>query len=515
MKAAVPPSSTELTDEGPGVPSGGGLAILPDEFYQNWSRRLRPAVIIQENSGRKVPERLLQQIWWHQRILRDKLRLIDGRPLQVLHPGFWNRQAGPDFQGAVLRIGDATPITGDVEVDREESGWRSHGHAGNPAYARVILHVIWNSRISQQATPLLALEPYLEAPLDELADWLDQVAPNLLPASVHGRCAAPLAGVSMAATVELLIQAARSRLKRKACDFGHRARHVGWESALMEGLMFGLGYRHNVWPMRRLAELTGHRSHLEAHPSALREEDQRRLIGWEARLLGLAGLLSEPARTTGVPSYLRTLWDAWWQERAAWHDQVLPSSVWRFAGIRPANHPHRRIALGARWMAGGPLSGRVVEWLNGDVQGTSGGAELRQILEPIEAEDSHWRWHWTLRSQRLASPQPLLGEGRTTDLAMNVVLPWLLARAMTGDRPSLIHEIERRYFAWPAAEDNAVLRQGRQRLMGAAGRRLPGRAALQQGLIQINREFCETAGALCTGCRFPEMVAAIPEHRPP
>ena len=165
-------------------------------------------------------------------------------------------------------------------------------------------------------------------------------------------------------------------------------------------------------------------------------------------------------------------------------------------------------------MAGGPLGDRMVDWLNGDVQGKAGAAELRAILEPIEPEDSHWRWHWTLRSPRLSRSQPLLGEGRTTDLAVNTVLPWLWARASTGDRPSLIQEIERRYFAWPAAEDNAILRHGRQRLMGAAARRLPGRAALQQGLIQINREFCESAGALCSGCRFPEMVAAMPDGNP-
>ncbi len=509
MNGQLPPSSAPQAGDGP-----EGLAILPEHFYLNWSRRLRPPVVIQENSGQAVPERWLQQIWWHQRILRDKLTLIDGRSLQVLHPGFWNREAGPDFREAVLRIGDAAAMTGDVEVDRAESGWRSHGHAENPAYTRVILHVVWKPPITHQAPPLLALEPYLEAPLHEMADWLEDVAPSLLPASVPGRCAAPLAGVSTAATIELLTQAARIRLKRKAGDFSLRARHVGWEAALLEGLMSGLGYRHNVWPMRRLAELTADRIRPDASPSTTDESGAKRIIGWEARLLGLAGMLSEPTRTQGGPSHLRTLWDAWWQERAAWQEQILPASVWRLAGVRPANHPHRRLALGARWMAGGPLGDRMVDWLNGDVQGKAGAAELRAILEPIEPEDSHWRWHWTLRSPHLSRSQPLLGEGRTTDLAVNTVLPWLWARASTGDRPSLIQEIERRYFAWPAAEDNAILRHGRQRLMGAAARRLPGRAALQQGLIQINREFCESAGALCSGCRFPEMVAAMPDGNP-
>jgi hypothetical protein len=106
----------------------------------------------------------------------------------------------------------------------------------------------------------------------------------------------------------------------------------------------------------------------------------------------------------------------------------------------------------------------------------------------------------------LKKPQPLLGATRVTDLAVNVVLPWLWARAAKGKSEALRTEIERRYFAWPPAEDNAVLRLARQRLLGGVSRRALNGAAEQQGLMQIVRDFCDHSNAICADCRFPELV---------
>jgi hypothetical protein len=36
---------------------------------------------------------------------------------------------------------------------------------------------------------------------------------------------------------------------------------------------------------------------------------------------------------------------------------------------------------------------------------------------------------------------------------------------------------------------------------------------LQQGLMRISGDFCEPSGALCSGCTFPELVAATQQPR--
>ena len=89
------------------------------------------------------------------------------------------------------------------------------------------------------------------------------------------------------------------------------------------------------------------------------------------------------------------------------------------------------------------------------------------LLEIFQVErDEFWSWHWTFKSARLKKPQPLLGDARVTDLAVNVILPWLWIRAVEGNNEKFRREIERRFFAWPAAEDNSVLKLARQRLLG-------------------------------------------------
>lgn len=72
--------------------------------------------------------------------MRPPLRLEDGRALRVIFPGVPGGGSGPDFTGAILDAGGDL-LRGDVEVHLRASGWRDHGHARDPAYGGVVLHV--------------------------------------------------------------------------------------------------------------------------------------------------------------------------------------------------------------------------------------------------------------------------------------------------------------------------------------------------------------------------------------
>jgi hypothetical protein len=100
----------------------------------------------------------------------------------------------------------------------------------------------------------------------------------------------------------------------------------------------------------------------------------------------------------------------------------------------------------------------------------------------------------------------LLGEARATDLAVNIILPWFWARARAGKNDSLAAAAEARYLAWPAAEDNSLLRLARHRLLGEHGNMRVKRAASQQGMLQIIHDFCDQSNALCQDCTFPDLV---------
>ncbi|MEK7782151.1 MAG: DUF2851 family protein [Verrucomicrobiota bacterium] len=468
----------------------------PANFYAQWRARHTPIAMLREGAD-APPEKLLQAIWQHQRLRRDQLRTLDGQSVRVLHPGFGSVEGGPDFRGAVVQFGGGAPVSGDIEVDLRDTGWRAHGHDRNPAFKNVILHVVWEGKFSAARPPLLLLREVLDAPLTELNFQLEHTSVRTLPESLSGKCCAPLRELEEAALQSLLREAAQVRLQNKAAQFHARAQHVGWEQSLWEGLFRALGYKHNIWPMQHLAET---RSRWSAGAVSS--------LTIQSRLLGLSGLLpAELSRNqSGADEYLRRIWDGWWRERDAFADCAVPRSLWRLHGLRPANHPQRRLALAAHWAQDDTLVERIETWCHAALPARKQLEALTRIF--AVKRDDFWFWHWTFRSARLPKPQPLLGETRVTDLAMNVVLPWLHARARAGGNETLIREIESRYEAWPAAEDNSVLKLARQRLLGKSDAASAGlkTACAQQGLLQIVRDFCEHSNAVCAGCSFPELV---------
>jgi hypothetical protein len=476
------------------------------------------------------PERLLQAIWRHQRLQRDRLQTADGRSVRILHPGFVSVEGGPDFRGAVIQIGDAAPCSGDVEIDLRSAGWHAHGHDRNPEFKNVLLHVVWErlgvppsggagndgrlkAELRTRPPASLSLCDALDAPIAELGLWLENDPPRDLPENLRGQCCVALRELDETRQGRILDAAARVRFQAKAEQFRARARHAGWEQALWEGLFRALGYKHNVWPMQNLAEL---------RPRWRRGADPA--LALQARLLGLSGLLPAelPRVQAGGDGYLRRVWDCWWRERDEFSDCVLPRAVWKFHGLRPANHPQRRLALAAHWLADKKLISKIEHWSvasigegcragDPEILGTATRRPSRALLdslrEILEVErDEFWSWHWTFRSARLKKPQPLLGDARVTDLAVNVILPWLWTRAAEGKNGRLQQIIEHRHAVWPQAEDNSILKLARQRLLGVGRSRALRSASAQQGLIQITRDFCEHSNAVCENCRFPELV---------
>jgi hypothetical protein len=467
---------------------------IPNSLYAQW-RLESGAIPFLHEPGELPPERLLQAVWQHQRLARDRLTCLDGQTVRILHPGFASREGGPDFRAAVLQFDHQAPRSGDIEVDVHAGGWTAHRHDRNPAFRNVILHVIWHGERPAEGVPAtLVLREQLDAPIGELALRLNTELEPGLPELWRGRCCRALGGLSAAHRGELLRDAADIRFRAKAERIQSRARQAGWDQALWEGLFRALGYKHNGWPMQCLAE---------QRPRWLAAELESPLE-LQARLLGIANLLpAELTRSrTSADRYLRRVWDLWWRERESFEDIRLPSGLWRLGGQRPANHPQRRLALVSHWLAAGDLPGRIERWCAAAIPENR---LARSLLEVLQAPaDPFWSWHWTIGSARMKRPQPLLGPARVTDLAVNVVLPWLWIRAVEGDNRRVRQTIESRYRAWPAAEDNSALRFARDRLMGGAPRSLFRFAVEQQGCLQIGRDFCDRSDSLCTACRFPE-----------
>jgi len=104
-----------------------------------------------------MTERLLQYIWQFQYFNKGELLTIEEEMVQVIHPGIYNTNQGPDFSDAKIRIGGTT-WAGTVELHLTTADWARHRHQSDRNYKNVILHVVWEHDNPQNDIPVLELQ---------------------------------------------------------------------------------------------------------------------------------------------------------------------------------------------------------------------------------------------------------------------------------------------------------------------------------------------------------------------
>lgn len=255
------------------------------------------------------PERLLQQIWQRREFDLTQARTIDGRKVEVRRPGRWNGLGGPDFQDARLRIGEVE-VTGDVELHLRAEDWVAHGHAKDPAYDRVCLHVVLFPPAAGAVTrggrgeelPVLVLLPLLWHDLEEYAA---DAAVERLASRPAGRALEVLGALANNERRAVLARHAEQRWRAKVHFARLRLQRLGWREACHQTALEILGYRFNRAPMLRIAS---------AWP----------LAAWER---------------SGVEP-----------------DVIFATEAehWHYAGVRPANQPRHRLRQYAAWVRARP-----------------------------------------------------------------------------------------------------------------------------------------------------------------
>jgi len=238
-----------------------------------------------------IGERAIQRLWAAGEV-RGPMAAGSGATIEIVHPGDWNRGAGPDFLGAEILV-DGRRQRGDIEIHLRSADWQGHGHDRDPNFNGVILHAVLlpgakDVRTAAGGRPeTVVLLPYLPRDLEDLAE-----EDALL--ELRGR-SAEVARCVRAAERDLVPGLKRRALERFRNKTGHaraRIREVGWDAACHELFVETLGLGGNRAPMSELA---------------------RAYSPEQMLILGLDTLYIEKC------------------------------GRWRLRGLRPAGHPHRRL----------------------------------------------------------------------------------------------------------------------------------------------------------------------------
>ncbi len=441
---------------------------------------------VQEGAGRYFPytERHVQALWFDDSLRPKNLKTSRGEPVVVESPGRWNLEAGPDFPNAVLLIGrEQRRVAGDAEIHIFSNDWKNHGHSADPRYENVRFHITWFPNV---ADPTLFPPGTVHISLSDICtidlESIDVSAypynePRAFKSSGHRLSPLPRIGKNPDEIFQWLENAGQERLRQKMQRMAWLISERGDAQALYEETAAALGYKNNKAPFRRLAQ--------KLPLTALAQYGS----DWEAIyavLLGLSGLLpTQPGAKWSAESkkYFRSLWDCWWREEHKWEEvELLTKSEWNLSGLRPLNHPVRRLCALAQWVANG-----FFQTLGIDFALATRSAVPQSSLKSLDPsgcfqalKKSFWSTHvgWTGTEK----PAELVGKGRMQAIELNVIAPFRLAK---GDASALEH--------LPAEPTNSVIKETAYTLFGPDHSPKLYRTSLaRQGLIQIFNDFILT-----------------------
>jgi hypothetical protein len=445
----------------------------------------------------------LARLWEGLRFPPQALATRDGQRLRVVYRGRRGAGPGPDFRDAVIATG-GEPRRGDVELHLRASAFRHHGHHHDHRYDDVILHLVFEDDEGEDTplacgrrAPVVALAPWVARRSGELGRWLARPALWEEPCR---RAAERLGREAVVGTVERL---GELRFHEKERRFALALASEDPEQVLYAGLLAALGYSQNQEAFTVLARLLPHRRLRRALAAS---SPASRALTAEALLLGAAGLLPSqrfPSTLRHVQgaagsasAYVAELERRWAQlrsrERPA--SDEPPAWIWKLDGLRPHNHPVRRIAGAARLLARAEEG--LLSYLLAALEPAAAGAGRPLIEAWTVPADGFWSYCQDLLRPAGRPAGALIGRGRALEIVVNVALPLAVAWARAQGDASLAKRalaIYRRLLSSGPYGATRFLEKNLKR-----GQAVSRSALFQQGLLHLFRAYCTQGG--CGRC---------------
>jgi hypothetical protein len=114
-----------------------------------------------------MKEDFLHYVWKYKVFSQVDFKTTNKEPLTILKSGLHNKNAGPDFLNAQLKIEGQIWI-GNVEMHTKASDWYLHNHEMDENYDAVILHVVWENDAvifmkNNKPLPTFVLKDFVDA----------------------------------------------------------------------------------------------------------------------------------------------------------------------------------------------------------------------------------------------------------------------------------------------------------------------------------------------------------------
>ena len=422
-------------------------------------------------------EQLLHYVWRHKMFPLQEMHTTDGKLVEVIDPGLHNRNAGPDFFNAKVKI-DGTLWVGNVEIHDRSHDWYVHGHDHDSTYNNVVLHVagvVDDNVITSDGKFLPQLQ--LDVPKeinDHYKELLEtdqyppcyKIIPDLTKLTIHSWMSA--------------LQTERLEQKTEAIKARVDRNNGSWEDGYFTTLARNYGFGIN-----------GDAFEMWANTLPLKAVDHHRddVFQIEAIFMGQAGLLelntipSQYQRDALNEGYFAKLRNEYQYLAHKFSMKPMDATMWRFLRLRPQNFPHIRISQ----LANLYYSRRA--GLSSLVECTTI-EQLKAVL--ATSVTPYWETHYTFGSTSCRNDKNL-SPASLNLLMINTAIPMLFAygkhksdEAICDRAFDLLEQLK--------AENNYITRLWQQCGLTAQN------AGDSQALIQLKKEYCDKKD--CLRCRI-------------
>ena len=342
-------------------------------------------------------EEILQYLWNFKKFRCFDFVSVNGKSIEILDFGEWNKNSGPDFLFAKIKIDDII-FAGNIEIHTKASDWFFHNHSGNPEFGNLILHAVYINdcdipELENQQIPTLELKNYVDETLIQKHQNLREEHSFIPCEDLFDKDKIPLFFEE-----EVLLK--KLDLKSESLELSLKKNQNNYEAVLFQQLAYTFGLKVNAEIFLQLAESLDF--------SVIQKIKQNK-VQLEALLLGICNFLDEPE------DEMMKVW------KREFHFLTIKFNINevrinpKFSKLRPPNFPTIRLSQLANLYHYQPnLFSKIVEAKTID--------DLYLIFDNISASE-YWDNHFNFGKVSTVESPKVLSKDFIDLIIINAILP--------------------------------------------------------------------------------------------
>ncbi|WP_070138011.1 DUF2851 family protein [Crocinitomix algicola] len=413
---------------------------------------------------------------YDKRMLGDTFETVDGHRLDIIEFGTLNKNAGPDFLDAKIRL-NGNVWYGAIEFHIYASDWYRHGHQHDAAYNAVIAHfVLFHDRevfINNSQLPAVAINSLIQK--EHLLKYQGIISNQSMIL-----CESQLNFEEKIDFKQAIEESIQQRLWRKSIKMIQLIEEVRGDrlKAFIIAIARVFGGKVNQIPFETLGKS------LTINFFSKLNFDEFRV---SALVLGVSGLIPEETND----KYCKRLKQEFHYQKHLFNLTELPKVTWRYSRMRPNNFPDRRLAEFA-------LMVNQLLYKGFDVEGNWSIKDFYAIFQVDLPE--FWARHYRFKNQSKKRLNKKLSKSLLDLILINAVVPYIYALGIWQGEDELTEraiEILKKILP----EKNGII--SKWKTVG-----IPISSAYEsQGLIELMNEGCKQKK--CLFCNVGKTILKV------